>query len=493
MAAVDRALTLPFSWYSSEEVLRRERRAIFAHAWQYAGRAEQVGEPGSFLAADVGGVPVLVTRDRGGELRAFLNVCRHRGAVLTEGCGRRETIQCHYHAWTFDLDGSLRAAPRADREPGFDPADWSLLPAQAGTWGPFLFVNPDPAAEPLAEWLGDLPELLARDIDVNELVFHSRVEFGASANWKVVVENFLECYHCATAHPDFAAAVDVHPDRYDLEAHPTFAAQFCRAKADGDGGQFHLLYPNTGLNVFPGPANLSIGPIAPSGPNRTERYLDYFFLPGTDEAWLAEFFAFDDQVGREDTALVESVHRGMAADVLDHGRLLLNAEPLIAAFQGWVADRLAPASSKSVLREVVDSDLPVLHAYECDPGAAAMAAFPSRDRDAFMAHWAKTLANDSAITRTIVCDGQVAGNIGCWEAGGRRFVGYWLGREFWGRGLATRALGELVGLVEARPLHAHVVAGNAGSIRVLEKCGFVEIGRQTAEDGTVEIEYELAG
>jgi choline monooxygenase len=340
VATADRALTLPFSWYTSEELLRRERRGVFAHAWQYAGRAEQVAEPGSFLAADVGGVPVLVTRDRDGELRAFLNVCRHRGAVLTEGCGHRETIQCHYHAWTFGLDGTLRAAPRADREPGFDPADWSLLPAQAGTWGPFLFVNPDERAEPLADWLGDLPTLLARDIDVDALVFHSRVEFGANANWKIVVENFLECYHCPTAHPDFAAAVDVHPDRYGLEAHPTFAAQFCRSRADDDGGQFHLLYPNTGLNVFPGPANLSIGPIAPHGPHRTERYLDYFFLPGTDEAWLAEFFAFDDQVGREDTSLVESVHRGMSADVLEHGRLLLNAEPLIAAFQAWIAERL---------------------------------------------------------------------------------------------------------------------------------------------------------
>lgn len=341
MAAADPTLTLPFSWYSAEETLRRERGAIFAHAWQYAGRADQVAEPGSFLAAEVGGVPVLVTRDRAGSLGAFLNVCRHRGAVLTGGCGRRETIQCHYHAWTFDLDGSLRSAPRAEREPGFDPADWALLPARAATWGPFLFVNPDPEADGLDAWLGDLPELLARDIDLDALVFHSRVDFGADANWKIVVENFLECYHCATAHPEFASAVDVHPDRYALEARPTFAAQFCRARTNAaDGGQFHLLYPNTGLNVFPGPPNLSIGPIAPHGPHRTERFLDYFFAPDADAAWLAEFFRFDDQVGREDRVLVESVHRGMAAGVLDHGRLLLDAEPLVAAFQGWVADRL---------------------------------------------------------------------------------------------------------------------------------------------------------
>ena len=288
-------------------------------------------------------MPILVTRDREGALRAFVNVCRHRGAVLMDGCGKRNTLQCHYHAWTYDLDGSLRAAPRSEREPDFAGDDWSLLPASVDTWGPFLFVNPDPAAVPLAEQLGELPSILARAIDIDAIEFHSRVEFGANANWKIVVENFLECYHCPTAHPSFSEEVDVHPDRYLLEAHPTFAAQFAQAKQTGERGQFHLLFPNTGLNVFPGPANLSIGPIAPSGPGRTERYLDYFFAPGPDAAWLEEFFAFDDQVGREDTVLVESVHRGMASGMLDQGRLLLNAEPLLAAFQRWVGTQLGTA------------------------------------------------------------------------------------------------------------------------------------------------------
>jgi carnitine monooxygenase subunit len=273
--------TLPYRWYTDEEQLPRERAAIFARTWQYAGRAAQVAEPGSYLATDAGGIPVVVTRAEDGELRAFLNVCRHRGAVLVDDCGTRGTIQCRYHAWTYGLDGALLAAPRSEREADFDAAEHALRPAQAGTWGPFLFVNPDAGAAPLAEHLGELPETLARDIDVDGLVFHSRVEFGANANWKAVVENFLECYHCPTAHPAFSADVDTHPDRYLLEPHPTFGAQFCRAKATGARGQFHLLYPNTGINVFPGPANLSIGPILPHGPGRTDRYLDYFFAPGS--------------------------------------------------------------------------------------------------------------------------------------------------------------------------------------------------------------------
>jgi RimJ/RimL family protein N-acetyltransferase len=143
------------------------------------------------------------------------------------------------------------------------------------------------------------------------------------------------------------------------------------------------------------------------------------------------------------------------------------------------------------LREVVEADLTVFYEHQRDPEATAMAAFPPRDRDAFMAHWAKTLANDSVLTRTVVSDGEVAGNIGCWEADGRMLVGYWIGREFWGRGLATRALAELLGMVNARPLHAYVAKGNVASIRVLEKCGFVEIGEQTGDDGIEELILEL--
>jgi RimJ/RimL family protein N-acetyltransferase len=145
-----------------------------------------------------------------------------------------------------------------------------------------------------------------------------------------------------------------------------------------------------------------------------------------------------------------------------------------------------------VLREVGEADLRVFYEHQRDAEASAMAAFPSRDREAFMAHWAKTLANESAVTRTIVSDGEVAGNIGAWEADGRTLVGYWIGREFWGRGLATQALAELVAdVVETRPLHAYVARSNIASIRVLEKCGFVEVDAHTGADGVEELLLEL--
>ena len=129
-----------------------------------------------------------------------------------------------------------------------------------------------------------------------------------------------------------------------------------------------------------------------------------------------------------------------------------------------------------MLREVREEDLDVLFEQQREPEAVAMAVFPAREREAFDAHWRRVLANDANVVRVIEIDGEVAGNIGSWEQDGQQLVGYWLGRKFWGRGLATAALGEFVDELGVRPLHAWVAASNVGSIRVLEKCGFVHVG-----------------
>lgn len=134
-----------------------------------------------------------------------------------------------------------------------------------------------------------------------------------------------------------------------------------------------------------------------------------------------------------------------------------------------------------LLREVRPDDLPVLYAHQADKGAAAMADFPSRDRAAFDAHWAKVLANPANLARVIEVDGVVAGNVGIWDGDGGREIGYWIGREHWGRGVATAAVGLALALEPTRPLHAHVATHNLGSLRVLERNGFVEVAR--AEDG----------
>ncbi len=132
------------------------------------------------------------------------------------------------------------------------------------------------------------------------------------------------------------------------------------------------------------------------------------------------------------------------------------------------------------LRDVREDDVPTFFWHQCDPDALRMAAFPGRDREAFTAHWTKILADPTVIVKTVLFNGLVAGNVVCWEHNGRREVGYWIGKEFWGQGIATQALLKLLGCVTARPLHAHVAKHNTASIRVLQKCGFTVCGEDTA-------------
>ena len=326
----------PWRWYTDAEVLALERERIFRPAWHYVTHVGRVAEPGAYHASRVGGLPVVVVRDSGGELRAFLNVCRHRGSELVCGEGQRETLQCPYHAWTYGLDGELRSAPRADREEGFDRADLSLLPLRLETWGPFLFVSADPAPAPLVEALGGL----TLPFDPASLVFRERVEYALETNWKIAVENYLECYHCPVAHRGFSRLVDVDPDAYVLEGVWPRWSQYGHARA-GDGRcEFHLLWPALKVNVYPGLANLSIGPVWPESPGRTAGFLDYFFGPDVDDEAARELIAFDDRVGREDAALVESVQRGVSVGLVDRGRLLPDSERLIAGFQHAVAQTL---------------------------------------------------------------------------------------------------------------------------------------------------------
>jgi phenylpropionate dioxygenase-like ring-hydroxylating dioxygenase large terminal subunit len=173
MATVAGDRTIPFDWYSDPSVLRLERDRIFRRTWQYAGRADQVAEPGAYFTCDLGGIPIVVVRGEDGTLRGFHNVCRHRGSLVCEGEGKRASLQCPYHAWTYALDGTLRAAPRSDLVPGFDKDELGLRPAAVGSWGPFVFVNPDPDAVPLGDWLGDLPALVdASGVELDSLSFH---------------------------------------------------------------------------------------------------------------------------------------------------------------------------------------------------------------------------------------------------------------------------------------------------------------------------------
>lgn len=357
-ASIDAGYTLPADWYLDEEVLREEQKLIFERTWQYVGRTDQLREPGDYLTATVGNVPVVVARHPDGGLRGFVNVCRHRCAEVVLEAGHRNVLQCHYHAWAYDLDGALISAPRSDREPDFDPAAFGLLPVAVDSWDPFVFAHVGPDPVPFRDYVGDLPERMRADgIDLANLEFRQHGEWEVAANWKVVVENFDECYHCPVAHPSFTRVMEVDPVGYHLEEGGWWsrAATGIRRSAREPGanlpyplagplerGQFGFVWPNFTVVQNPGPDNLMAFWFVPDGPERTRVVMDYWFgREVTDEA-AQQIIDFNVVVGAEDQRLVESVQRGLRSGRVRQGRLLLDSERLIQHFHRLVHRSLAP-------------------------------------------------------------------------------------------------------------------------------------------------------
>jgi phenylpropionate dioxygenase-like ring-hydroxylating dioxygenase large terminal subunit len=331
--------TLPSDWYVDPAYLAGEHARVFDRSWQYAGPAVLVAEPGSFLTTRAGRIPIVVTRDTEGELNAFVNVCRHRGAeVARDRNGKRKSLQCHYHAWTYGLDGRLRAAPRTD---GIDLDGIALPRVAVGSWGPFVFVNPDADAAPLEETLGELPDIVA-DAGVPLAAVRPRrtASYEIQANWKLVVDNYLECYHCPVAHPGFSQAFDI--DDYTLTEYPTFSVQRTPGREAGEG-LYAFLWPNFTLNVYPGPGNVSVNLFGPVAADRTLALFDYYLADAVTDAEADEFVSFVDQVQREDTELCESAQRGLRSGRLERGLLVPGREDGLKHFQRLVQEALHDA------------------------------------------------------------------------------------------------------------------------------------------------------
>ena len=194
------AETLPPECYTDEAFYKREVETIFLKVWNFIGRADRVPNAGDYFAFEFVGVPVVVVRVRDGLVRAFANSCRHRGAKVMQGEGKCTVMSCPYHAWTYAIDdGRLIGAMEMDETAGFAKKDFGLVPLRLELWGGFMFLNFDPDAAPLSDWLGDLPEVLAA-YKLEEMVTTRRVEYDLACNWKVYVENAMESYHVPTVH-----------------------------------------------------------------------------------------------------------------------------------------------------------------------------------------------------------------------------------------------------------------------------------------------------
>ncbi|MHB1571381.1 MAG: aromatic ring-hydroxylating oxygenase subunit alpha [Solirubrobacteraceae bacterium] len=327
--------TLAAAWYTSPEILELEYERILRRGWQYAGAAATVAEPGSYTTTTSGAVPIVVTRDEAGQLHALANVCRHRGAQVAEGSGRRKLLSCPYHAWSYRLDGTLRAAPRFE---GLDCAQHRLPTLRAATWGPLLFVSANPDVEPLSEHLEGFPQLVAgTGLDADELRLYETRTHVIGANWKAVVDNFIECYHCQLVHPAFRRDYDVANYRY-----ASSASMECQSIRDESRFAFAYLWPNSQFSVFV-PA-LVARAITPQGPHSTSVRFDYYFTPSTPAAERAETVEYFEQIVREDIPVCESVQRGLRSGAYERGPLNPDSEQSVIRFQRRVTAALRGAA-----------------------------------------------------------------------------------------------------------------------------------------------------
>jgi choline monooxygenase len=341
---VGRASTLPARWYVDPAFLDAERDAVFARTWQWAGPSARLREPGAYLACEVAGDPMFCVRGRDGIVRAFWNVCAHRAGRIVEGCGVVPALQCRYHGWTYGLDGRLRTAREMDGVEGFRPEEVRLEEARLEELPPMAFINLDPDAPPLLDFLGEIPaEIAAAGFRLEELEPLERRDYTLDANWKVYVDNYLEGYHVPIAHPGLYRAIDY--ERYRVVPRRYHSAQYAPLRSgdaarrmlgrdrrylrsdDEENALYYWVFPNLMFNLYAD--NLQLNAIVPLGPARTLTIFEWFVAPGMSEerrARLAESIAFSDEIQREDIEVCEAVQRGLRSRAYDAGRFSARRE-----------------------------------------------------------------------------------------------------------------------------------------------------------------------
>ena len=358
---VEEAESLPAWCYTSEEYYRLEVRNLFSRTWNFFGHVDQVAEPGDFIAVDYVGVPILIVRGNDGEIRAFANNCRHRGTPVADGEGNCRAFTCPYHGWVYDLDGKLHSAPGMERARKFDASGYGLRELRLETCGCFVFVNFDNDAPPLADYLGNFPELMG-SYGLDELALVRKRVHEVDCNWKVHIENAMEEYHLPMVHgatlnpkemehsaaPTEGAWLDIreHHDAHtrsllieDLE-HELPHIEGLEGRA-AMGTNYVCLNPSTMLGMTLD--SVWYLELQPQGPNRTRVIHGACFPRKTVErpdfeAKVPYYYKRWDTTLAEDNAVAALQQRGLKSPLAPRGRFS-HLEPLVPQLAQWWVER----------------------------------------------------------------------------------------------------------------------------------------------------------
>ncbi|WP_219414690.1 aromatic ring-hydroxylating oxygenase subunit alpha [Pseudonocardia nigra] len=360
--------TLPGHSYTDPVIFAEEQEKIFEARWFAAARSAEIDGTGAFRTVDVGRENVVLVRGRDGQLRAFLNVCRHRGArVCMEQSGvAKRNLQCGYHAWTYGLDGKLVAAPNLTKMPDIDRTEFGLVPVHLREWLGYAWVcvaDEPPSFEEtvigaVAERLGGADVIDGWDID--NLVVGRRIRYEVTANWKLIIENFMECYHCATIHPELTEVLPEFADGYAAQYFVGHGAAFAEeAKGftvDGSEGltaipgvdeshdrKYYAITVNPQVFINLVPDHVIFHRMYPVAADRTVVECDWLYLPevvegGKDLDRSVELFH---RVNQQDFDACERCQLAATSKAYAEGGVLVPSEHHIGAFHTWVTEQLA--------------------------------------------------------------------------------------------------------------------------------------------------------
>jgi choline monooxygenase len=336
-AALPDAHTIPARWYTDPRIAQLELQNVFSRTWQSVGRTEQVEKPGQYVTATVAGEPIVAVRGSDGILRAFYNVCRHHAmTVMNEPCGHAQHMRCPYHGWTYNLEGELRGMTEFEGVSNFDRAQNGLVPVRVEIWENFIFVNLDPQAPALREFLGALVGL-AKPLNFGGLKFVERRSYIQQCNWKVYVDNFLDGgYHVPHMHKGLNSVLDYtnytieNVDRCCVQSSPVAVDKSSEASAaatrKGDRAYYFWQYPNFMLNWYEGYLDTNL--VIPLGVDRCEVIFDFYF-GDTSEAqmpYIRESMGVSERVQQEDIVICDGVQRGLSSRAYQAGRLSVRRE-----------------------------------------------------------------------------------------------------------------------------------------------------------------------
>lgn len=358
--------TLAGSYYTDAEVFSQEQEQIFEQSWFCVLHSSDLAKPGDYRVVDVGREQLIVSRNRKGEVRAFFNVCRHRGMrVCTDGEGSQRNFQCGYHAWTYDLDGKLIAAPNLTKMPDIDRHEYGLRGVQVRVWLGYIWVcvvDEAPSFEEtvLGEVVNRLGEVENLDhYQIDQLKIGKRISYDVQANWKLIIENFMECYHCATIHPELTEVIPEFAEGWAAQTNVGLGAEFGEQiegfTVDGSAGVATLpliapdqdrryyaitIRPNVFINMVPD--HVIIHRMFPISASETRVECDWLFLPqvvdeGIDISKSVELF---DRVNLQDFDACEKTQPAMSSRLYREGGALVPAEHHIAAFHDWLIEAL---------------------------------------------------------------------------------------------------------------------------------------------------------